>query len=143
MRSLLEAIRDHLHLFNIDEVSRRRPADDPFVKMMPPEDVKPDPERLEEDIGLCSTSDDDVKALITFRNNLLAHRGAKLVRQDDVTKLPQLLVEQLERLLDRAKTLLNRYSFMFDDSGDPMIPHGHGDLVNIFDSVQRGLDPTS
>lgn len=140
MRSFLEAIRDHLHLFNKEGISRRRP-DDPFVKMMSPEAAKPDPAQLARDIDSCSTLDPDIKALNRFRSNLLAHRGAKLTRQDDVDKSPPLLVEQVKRLLDRAKTLLNRYSFMFDNSGYSMVPHGHGDLVNIFDGVERDLNP--
>lgn len=139
MRSWLEAIREHLHLFNKEGVLRRRP-DDPFVKMMSPADAKPDLDQLECDIKSCLNSDPDIKALNKFRATLLAHRGAKLARRDDVTRLPPLLFEQVERLLNRAKTLLNRYSFMFDNSGYSMIPHGHGDLANIFDSIQRDLD---
>jgi hypothetical protein len=139
MRSFLEAIRDHLHIFNKEGVSRRRP-DDPFVKMMSPEAAKPDPVQLARDMDLCSTSDPDIKALNRFRGSLLAHRGAKLTRLDDVDKLPPLLVEQVKRLLDRANTILNRYSFMFDNSGDSMVPHGYGDLVNIFDAVERDLN---
>ena len=139
MHSFLEVIRDHLHLFSKEGITRRRP-DDPFVKMMSPEDAKPDPEQLARDIDSCSTLDPEIKALNRFRNNLLAHRGAALTRQDDSEKLPPLLVKQVERLLDRAKTLLNRYNFMFDNSGYSMVPYGHGDLVKVFDAVERDLN---
>lgn len=139
MCSFLEVIRDHLHLFNKEGIKRRRP-DDPLVKMMTPEAAKPDPEQLARDIDSCSTLDPDIKALNRFRNNLLSHRGAKLTRQDEVEKLPSLLVEQVERLLDRAKTLLNRYNFMFDNSGYSVVPYGHGDLVKVFDAAERDLN---
>lgn len=100
----------------------------------------PNPEHLERDIALCATSDPDVRALVWYRNTQMSHRGRKLSLQGDAAKMPALLYEQVERLLDRARTLLNRYTFMFDASIFRMAPLGHDAVETVFECVQRDLD---
>lgn len=46
LRSLLTAIREHLHLFGKDKVAQRRP-DDPFAKWITEEAAKPDLDQLD------------------------------------------------------------------------------------------------
>jgi hypothetical protein len=128
MQSLLIAIRDHLHLFDKDGVLQRRP-DNPFAQWMPQDAAKPDLTQLNQDIDASSMSDPDVKALNLYRHTLLAHRGATLTKRGDETKFPPLFDEQVERLLERARTLLNRYNYMFDASHYGMKPQGHDMLI--------------
>lgn len=139
LRSWLSSIREHLHLFGKDAVVKRRPGD-PFVQWMNADAAVPDPAVLDLDIKLCSKSDPDVSALFVYRNNVLAHRGAKLSRQGDSANLPDLFVEQIERLLARARDILNRYSYLFDASFFGMTPLGHDAVERVFKGMQRDLD---
>ncbi|WP_266170749.1 hypothetical protein [Dyella subtropica] len=135
----LTTIRSHLRLFGNHPV-HHRPSDDPFAKWLPEGVVAPDTQQLEDDIALCAIADPDVLALVRYRNNLLAHRGRKLSLQGDAAKLPTLLYEQIDRLLERARTLLNRYNYMFDASVFSMTPLGHDAVETVFECVQRDLD---
>jgi len=139
LHSWLTMIRDHLHRFGKQAAAQRTP-EDPFTQWLPDDATTPDPEQLNRDIAQCATSDPDVKALVKYRNTQLAHRGRKLSLQGDAAKLPTLLYEQVERLLERARTLLNRYNYMFDASFFSMTPLGHDAVETVFECVQRDLD---
>jgi hypothetical protein len=138
LRSWLVSIRDHTHLFGKDAAKLRRPGD-PFVQWLPENSV-PNPAQLNQDIELCSKQDPDVKALIKYRHTVLAHRGAELSKQGATAKLPELLFEQIERLLARARDILNRYNYMFDASFFGMTPLGHDAVEHVFEGMQRDLD---
>jgi hypothetical protein len=140
LRSWLIAIREHLHLFSKDQVTRGRP-DDPFTKWISEEAAKPSSEQLEQDIKDCSIYDNaDVKALHVYRGNLLAHRNAELMKQGDPSKLPPLSIEQVEALLARSVNVLNRYAYMFETTIYGTQPVGHDSIERIFESIQRDLD---
>jgi hypothetical protein len=140
LRSWLSAIRDHLHLFGKSKAAQRRP-NDPFAAWISENAAKPDPMQLDLDIKSCSRRDDpDAQALNIFRDNLLAHRNADLMKEGDPAKLPPLLVEQVDRLLARAITLLNRYAYMFETSMYGTQPIGHDHVERVFAYVQCVLD---
>jgi len=140
LRSWLSAIRDHLDLFSNDKAAQRRPGD-PFALLMSKAAAKPDPAQLDLDIKSCNRRDDpDVQALNIFRDNLLAHRNADLMKEGDPAKLPPLLIEQVERLLSRAITLLNRYAYMFETSLYSTQPVGHDHVERVFAHVQTALN---
>jgi len=138
LRSWLVSIRDHTHLFGKDAAKLRCP-DKPYRQWLP-EGAVPDPVQLEKDIDLCSRQDSDVAALVVYRSSVLAHRGARLSKQGAAAKLPELLYEQIERLLARASDILNRYNYMFDASFFSMTPLGHDAVERVFESMQRDLD---
>ncbi|MGG1945929.1 hypothetical protein AB1286_14100 [Trinickia sp. NRRL B-1857] len=141
LKNWLVTIGEHRHLFTVDAFTRRL-SDDPFAKWLL-EDVKElDMEALLSDIQSCSKYDPDVRALFQFRSNVLAHRGAKLAKQGSAAEQPQLDTEQIERLLDRAQTILNRYSLLFNASTYSMRPIGHGDVEHVFRRMQRDIDRT-
>jgi hypothetical protein len=139
LRSWLTSIREHLHLFGKDAVMKRR-AGDPFAPWMRADAAVPSTVVLDQDIKSCSKSDPDVTALFVYRHNVLAHRGAKLSKQGESAKLPELFVEQIERLLARAHDILNRYSYLFDASFFSMTPLGHDAVERVFEGMQRDLD---
>lgn len=139
MRSWLEAIREHLHMFNKESALQRRPGD-PFVQWMKPDAAKPDPIQLEQDINACSLKDSDINALIVYRNILLAHRGGTVTRRDNASEIATLSEEQVKRLLDRAHMLLNRYSYMFDTSIYGTKPSGNDQVHLVFEAMQRDFD---
>lgn len=94
------------------------------------------------DLQSCSKYDPDVRALLQYRSNVLAHRGAKLAMQGSAAQLPQLDIAQIDRLLDRAKTILNRYSLLFNASAYSMKPVGNGDVEHVFRRMQSDIDRT-
>jgi AbiU2 len=141
LKNWLVTIGEQRHLFTIDAFARRL-SDDPFAKWLL-EDVKElDLDTLLSDIQSCSNYDPDVRTLFQYRSNVLAHRGAKLARQGPAAQQPQLDTEQIERLLDRAKTILNHYSLMFNASAYSMRPVGHDDVEHVFRRMQRDIDRT-
>jgi hypothetical protein len=134
--SWLTTISNHLHFFK----KKGSPKDDSFAQSLRDEQPAPDPEQLKRDIASCAPEDPDVNALIQYRNTQLAHRGHTLALQGEVAELPQLPHEQIERLLLRAKTILNRYNYMFDSSMYVMGSAGDGSPRAIFEAVQRDID---
>jgi AbiU2 len=141
LKNWLVTIGEHRHLFTVDAFTRRL-SDDPFAKWLL-EDVKElDIDALLLDIQSCSIYDPDVRALFQYRSNVLAHRGAKLAKQGSAAQQPQLDTEQIERLLNRAKTILNHYSLLFNASAYSMRPVGHDDVEHVFRRMQRDIDHT-
>jgi len=84
-------------------------------------------------------TDPDVSALYKYRSTVLAHRGAKLTKQGVNAQFPKIDVELVERLLERASTILNRYSLLFNATAYGMTPVGHDDVKRVIRSVQRDL----
>jgi hypothetical protein len=138
LRSLLRLTRDHPQYFG-KEASVQRQVDDPFAQWLPDGAVAPEPAQVAADIALCERTDADVSALALFRDNVIAHRSAKLSMGEEPSA-NTLEHEVVERLLDRARTLLNRYSYMRDASHFSMTPLGHDAVETIFQCVQGHLD---
>ena len=61
-----------------------------------------------------------------------SHQGA-------AAKLPEINGELIERLLERASSILNRYGLLFNATAYGMTPVGHDDVERVFRSVQRDL----
>ncbi|MBT2119107.1 hypothetical protein KK141_18170 [Dyella sp. LX-66] len=138
LRSLLMLTRDHRHYFG-KGASAQRQADDPFAQWLPDDAVAPEPAQVTADIALCARTDPDVAALALFRDNFIAHRSTKLSMSEKPPTMP-LQHERIEHLLDRARTLLNRYSYMRDASFFSMTPLGHEAVEAIFKCVQGQLN---
>lgn len=139
LKSWLVTIREHQHLFAADAFERRL-SNDPFAKWLLEEVKELDLATLSSDIESCSDTESDVKALFIYRSNVLAHRGAKLAKQGSSVQQPKLDIEQIERLLDRAKIILNRYSLLFNASAYSMRPVGHDDVEHVFRRTQRDIE---
>ncbi|WP_213298064.1 hypothetical protein [Paraburkholderia sacchari] len=141
LKNWLVTIGEHRHLFTVDAFTRRI-SDDPFAKWLLEDVNELDMDALLSDIQSCSNYDPDVRALFQYRSNVLAHRGAKLAKQGSAAQQHQLDSERIERLLDRAKTILNRYSLLFNASAYSMRPVGHEDVEHVFHRMQRDINHT-
>lgn len=139
LRSLLLLTRDHPQYFGKEAAARRQP-DDPFAQWLPDDAVPPSHDQVTSDLAQCEMSDPDVKALSIYRHKVVAHRDTKISMKASSCDLPSLQDEQIERLLHRAKTLLNRYSYKRDASCFGMTPLGHDAVEKVFKRVQRDLD---
>jgi len=140
LRSWLKTIQENLHLS--DETSfRERLKDNPYVASLAQDLQKPDTKELVDDIAACSSSDPIVKKLAICRNNRIVHRNAKaLVASKISNELCALTFDDLRILLERAKTVLNRYSYLFSANVYSTKAVGRDDYNHIFKCVQDQLE---
>lgn len=140
LRSWLSTIQANLHLF--DETGfRERLKDNPYVASLAKNLRKPDTALLEEDIAVCSCSDSVVKKLTIYRGSRIAHRNAKnIVAAHGVSDTQVLTFEDLDTLLERAITILNRYSNLFSASVYSTQVVGHDDYEYIFKCVEEKVE---
>ena len=135
--SWLLTIREKIDLFDEDNF-RERLKDNPYVNSLASDSRKPDQKTLEEDIQLCSSTNDLVKTLLIHRGNRVAHRNASDVIKDKKIgdKYP-LTYGDVETLLKRATTILNRYSNLFSANTYSTQMIGHDDFNYIIKCVEE------
>ena len=140
LRSWLSIIRANLNLF--DETGfRERLKDNLYVASLARDSRKPDPAVLEEDIVACSSDDPLVKKLIIYRGSRIAHRNTKfLIVARDVSESQALTFKYLDPLLERARTILNRYSYLFAATVYSTKVVGHDDYEYIFKAVEEKVE---
>lgn len=142
LRSWLVTIQENLHLFD-EEAFRERLKDNPYVASLAQDPRKPDAAVLAADIAACSSSDPIVKKLTIYRGSRIAHRNAKsLLSTRSVSGTHGLTFDDLRALLDRAKTILNRYSYLFAASSYSTKVIGHDDFKYIFQCVEEKVEET-
>ena len=140
LRSWLTTIQANLHLFD-EAAFRERLKDNPYVASLAQDSRKPDATVLAEDIAACSSSDPIVKKLTIYRGSRIAHRNARsLVAARHVGDRHGLTFDDLDTLLERAKTILNRYSYLFAASVYSTKVVGHDDYEYIFKCVEEKVE---
>jgi hypothetical protein len=138
--SWLLTIKEHLHLFG-DKSFRERLKDNPFVESLAQDYRIPDSNVLEEDILSCSAADPLVKTLIIHRSSWVAHRSARnTATGTSIGDQHPLTWEDFEALLNRAVTILNRYSVLFEATSYSTTPIGRADYEYIFKCVQHAVE---
>lgn len=137
---LLQTIKANPNLFK--EVNfRERKKDNPHVDNLASECRIPDEATLEADIACCSAQDLLVKKLIVNRMNVLAHRNAKSTATGvSISETHPLSHEDFEELLSRSRTMLNRYSQLFEASVYSIKPIGADDFRYIFECVSSSVE---
>jgi hypothetical protein len=96
---------------------------------------------LEKDIRLCSPKDPLVKTLIIHRHNHVAHIGVtNILTVRDLYDAHPLTFGDVEALLTRAKTILNRYSSLWTASTYAAQIIGHDGYQFIFKCVEKKLN---
>lgn len=137
LRSWLLTIQENLHLFD-EESFRERLKDNPYVATLAADSRKPDAATLADDITLCSSNDTIVKRLTVYRSNRIAHRNAKaLLSPEDIGERFGVTSDDIRTLLERAKTIANRYSYLFAASTYSTKVIGHDDFEYIFKCVEE------
>jgi HEPN superfamily AbiU2-like protein len=140
LRSWLTTIQANLHLFD-EAAFRDRLKDNPHVANLAKDSRMPDAAMLAGDIGSCSSSDPIVKRLVAYRGSRIAHRNAKsLITARNVADGEGLTFEDVKTLLERAITILNRYSYLFSASFYSTKVVGRDDYEYIFQSVEEKVE---
>ena len=137
--NLLEAIEENRHLFEEDHF-RQRLKDNAFVDSLAQSHHVPEKNQLKTDIEYASCRNPLVKKLMIWRNNIVAHRGAKVsLGKKQVLEDNPLSQEEIEELLDQSLKILNRYSRLYRASTWSQLAIGHDDYKLILNLIQRGL----
>lgn len=140
LRSWLLTIQKNPHLFD-EEPFRERLKDNPHVASLAADSRKPDVATLADDIALCSSNDPIVKSLTVYRSNRITHRNAKaLLSPEDIGERFGLTFDDIRTLLERAKTIVNRYSYLFAASTYSTKVIGHDDFEYIFKCVEEKVE---
>lgn len=138
--SWLKTILANLEIFETPAFKCRL-AGNPFVDSLAEDCRRPDLATLETDIVNCSASDPLVKKLIAHRGSAVAHRSAKLAISSKLLSMELTLsVEDLEALLTRARTVLNRYCQLFAAETYSVSMIGRDDFKFIFSSVVAAVE---
>lgn len=141
--SFLKTVENNIDLFT-EEKFRERKKDNPFVEDLAQENRIPDLDHLKLEIDSCSDKDSLVNLLVRHRGNSLAHRNAKHAASGkSLANTQPLTFEDFEVLLERAISILNRYSLFFEASSYSTYQIGADDFRFIFESVTTKLNQQS
>ncbi len=140
LRSWLMTIQSNMHLFN-EKAFRERLKNNSHVDSLAKDARPPDATALAQDISVCCSSDPIVKKLTIYRGSRIAHRNAKsLLAARDVSDANGLTFDDLRALLERAITILNRYSYLFSAAVYSTKAVGRDDYDYIFKCVEEKVE---
>jgi hypothetical protein len=137
--NLLETIKANVHFFD-KEHFRQRLKDNAFVDSLAEVDRIPNELQLDKDIWFASDQNPLVKKLMIWRNNIIAHRGAKVsVGKDHILANNPLSQQEIETLLDKCFAIFNRYSSLYRASTRARKVVGHDDYKSLLKFIKLGL----
>lgn len=139
LRNLLDTIKENLHIFDKADF-RMRLKDNPFVDSLAESARKPDLNQLNEDIEYASDKNSLVNNLREWRNNILAHKSAKIIiKGRNIPDDFPLSVENISELLERGMSILNHYSGLFRALSHSTQIVGHDDYQYILNCIRADL----
>jgi len=137
--SWLQIIRDNLSIFDVIEFKARL-RDNLFVESLAESAQRPSIVALGQDIATCSATNPEVNMLVRYRGSRAAHRSKRLALTPRKSSTRELTDPIVEVLLDRAKTVFNRYSYMFSAATYSTSIIGKDDYKYIFSSVEAAVN---
>ncbi len=137
--SLVATISANAHFFDVEHF-RERLKDNPFVASLAESARTPDTQTLSTDARVVSDSDPLVKKLASLRNRVIAHRDPTVVLGASQSPPGDLSQTEIDTLLERAATTVNRYSSLFKANTHAMTILGHDDFRRVLKHVKDGLD---
>ena len=139
LAALLEIVLENVEMFS-NESFKSRMAGNPFSGHLLKDRIPPARDEVQRDLDLCRASDPMVKKLIAYRSSHVAHRSMKLSRAGTPSLGPKAPTDsEIETLLVRAKTMLNRYSYYFAAETHSTNLPGKDDYKYIFSSVEAAV----
>jgi len=137
--NLLETIKANVHFFEKKHF-RERLKDNAFVESLAEVDRIPNESQLDKDIWFASDQNPLVKKLMIWRNNIIAHRAAKVsLGKDEILADNPLSQQEIEKLLDECFTIFNRYSSLYRASTWSRKVVGHDDYKSLLKFIRLGL----
>lgn len=140
LRTWLHLVKENIHFFD-QRNFRQRLKDNPHVKSLAEDARRPDPRQLDFDISSVGKSDNVVGRLLAVRNTSLAHSDPAIVLGSGsaVLKGQPLTWSDVDTLIHRAVTIVNRYSVLFRASAYASNILGHDDYAFLLQMVQEWL----
>jgi hypothetical protein len=137
---LLSLVQGNIGFFGEDNF-RQRLKDNPFVNSLLEEASAPDLNQLKEDISNCSKNDPLVKKLLVYRNSAVSHKALKIGLSGATKNQREAITWQdVDTLLERATTIINRYSMLFNAEQYSTVMFGDDDFEYIFKCVQAKVE---
>jgi len=138
--NLLQTIKANPHLFSEAEFRERRP-DSPHVDSLAAYPRQPDEKQLHADLEYASAGNALVRKLMVWRNNIVAHRGAKVtLGRKDILDSNPINKAELEELLNRALKIFNHYSHLFRASTWSVQMIGEEDYQYCLEMLHKGIE---
>ena len=135
----VDIITSNQHWFD-DDRFRERLKDNPFIDSLAQGARRPDESILAEDAARVSEKSDPlVNRLLAIRNRVLAHRDPRVVLGTVPDPSGAIDNADIDTLLDRAATILNRYGVMFRAGSSLMSIVGQDDFRYVLEHVRRDL----
>jgi hypothetical protein len=137
--NLLHTIKANLHLFTADNFKQRM-AGNAFLDSLASYDRIPQLKDVEIDIESVTWQNPLVKKLMVWRNNIVAHRGAKVsLGKNQILTDNSISKEEVEQLLDHSLKVFNKYSGLYRASSHSRQIIGHDDYKDVFRFIRLGL----
>jgi hypothetical protein len=139
--NLLHTIKANLHFFS--EVHfRKRLEGNAFVDSLAQVNRVPKMDELERDIESVSCKNPIVEKLMIWRNNIVAHRGAKIsLGKKKILENNPLSQREIEQLLEHSLETFNKYSSLYQAStlSTQNLILGHDDYKALLGFISLGL----
>ena len=135
--SVLKEIHHNLHYFESHEF-RQRLKDNESVDSLAETDRRPDNSQLLLDQEFCSEENISVKKLLAWRNNVFAHKSAKLtIKDQSLSSMLRMTFGDINLLLESGMKIVNRYSGLFRALSYSTNLIGHDDFKYVFKSLRN------
>jgi len=137
--SLVDTIAANVQRFD-EGPFRERLKDNPFVESLAQDARRPDEATLRQDAASVSEKSDPlVKRLLAIRNRVLAHRDPRVVLGAVSDPIGAMDGKDIDALLARAATIVNRYGIMFRAGTSLMSIVGQDDFRRVLEHVRRDV----
>lgn len=137
--NFLETIKKNIKYFKTEHFKERL-KDNAFVNSLAEDERKPNLEKLEKDILFANIQNPLVKKLMIWRNNIVAHLGAKVsLGKEQILEDNPMSQDEIESLLNGSFEIFNRYSYLFKAASWLKQIIGHADYKDLLEFIRLGL----
>jgi AbiU2 len=137
--NLLHTIQSNLHFFS-ESHFRERLKGNAFVDSLAKTKRMPEKDEVERDMKLVTCENHVVKKLMIWRNNIIAHRGAKAVLgKNQVLSDNPISDVEIKELLEQSLSIFNKYSSFYNASTQSSGIIGHDDYEHLLKFIKLGL----
>lgn len=136
LQNLLAAIKLNLQIFDFEPFCDRVRSN---VHLNPVDAwASLDEIQLEADIAFASESNESVRRLVRWRDNMFVHRSSTLIiKKIELHKSNRPTYGDYDCLLDNGMTIINRYSSLFNRHTHGRVLLGHDDFKHVLRSIRE------
>jgi hypothetical protein len=137
--NLLHTIQSNLHLFSESDF-RERLKGNAFVDSLAKTKRMPEKQEVENDMKLVSCENPIVKKLIIWRNNIVAHKGAKVALGNKQVLMENPISDsEIQILLEQSLDIFNKYCGLYKATTHSSGIIGHDEYKQLLKFIGMGL----